>query len=119
MPGNDGWRDLLVWQKAHSACLSVYRLTGLFPSEERYGLGSQLRRSASSVPANIAEGKGRATNADFRHFLIIARGSLEETRYHLLLARDLGYLASETYDSTEATLTEVSRMLNALIRSVS
>jgi four helix bundle protein len=119
MPGNDSWRDLQVWQKAHTACLSVYRLTTAFPAEERYGLGSQLRRASSSVPANIAEGKGRATNADFRHFLIIARGSLEETRYHLLLAGDLGYLTPAAYESAEAAYTEVSRMLNALIRSLS
>jgi four helix bundle protein len=119
MPGNDSWHDLQVWQKAHAACLAVYRLTTAFPAEERYGLGSQLRRSSSSIPANIAEGKGRATNADFRHFLIIARGSLEETRYHLLLTHDLGYLNSAAYESTEAAYTEISRMLNALIRSLS
>jgi four helix bundle protein len=118
MPGNDSWRDLQVWQKAHAACLAVYRLTAAFPPEERYGLGSQLRRSSSSVPANIAEGKGRATNADFRHFLIISRGSLEETRYHLLLAHDLGYLNPAVHEATEAAYTEVSRMLNALIRSL-
>lgn len=118
MPGNDSWRDLQVWAKAHDACLLVYRETKGFPAEERFGLTAQLRDSARSVPTNIAEGKGRATNADFRHFLIIARGSTEETRYHLLLARDLDYLTPTTYEVLENTYTEISRMLNALIRSL-
>lgn len=118
MPGNDSWRDLQVWQRSHQACLAVYRASAPFPAEERYGLVSQLRDAARSLPTNIAEGKGRATNADFRHFLIIARGSLEETRYHLLLARDLGYLQPSVYDPLESEYAEISRMLNALIRSL-
>jgi len=118
MPGNDSWRDLQVWAKAHEACLLVYRNTAGFPVEERYGLTAQMRDSARSVPTNIAEGKGRATTADFRHFLIIARGSLEETRYHLLLARDLDYLATDVYQQLESSYEEVSKMLNAFIRSL-
>ena len=118
MPGNDSWRDLQVWAKAHAACLQVYRDTKGFPREERFGLTAQLRDSARSVPTNIAEGKGRATNPDFRHFLIIARGSLEETRYHLFLAHDLVYLARPAYDTLESAYTEVPRMLNSLIRSL-
>jgi len=118
MPGNDSWRNLQVWAKAHEACLLVYRNTAAFPAEERYGLTAQLRGSAHSVPTNIAEGKGRATVADFRHFLIIARGSLEETRYHLLLARDLDYLNAATYQKLGSSYEEISKMLNAFIRSL-
>ncbi len=118
MAGNDSWRDLQVWQKSHAACLSIYRHTVSFPPEERFGLTAQLRGSARSIPTNIAEGKGRATNNDYRHFLIIARGSLEETRYHLLLSRDLSYLSDPDYTQLESTYTEISRMLNALIRSL-
>lgn len=118
MPGSDSWRDLQVWQRAHQACLAVYRASAPFPAEERFGLVAQLRDAARSVPTNIAEGKGRATNADFRHFLIIARGSLEETRYHLLLARDLGYLSPSSHNTLESEYAEISRMLNALVRSL-
>lgn len=114
----ESWHELLVWQKAHAAVIEVYRITKNFPSEERFRLTDQLCRSAASVPTNIAEGKGRETAADFRHFLIIARGSTEETRYLLLLARDLGYLPLEGYSALSATYTEVSKMLNALLKTL-
>jgi four helix bundle protein len=112
------WHDLLVWQKAHAATLEVYRITRAFPADERYRLTDQLCRAAASVPTNIAEGKGRGSLAEFRQFLIIARGSTEETRYLLLLAKDLGLLSLEVYASLEAKYTEVSKMTNALLRSL-
>lgn len=112
------WRDLLVWQKAHAATLEVYRITRAFPADERYRLTDQLCRAASSVPANIAEGKGRGSLAEFRQFLIIARGSIEETRYLLLLAKDLGLLAPEIHSELEAKYTEVSKMTNALLQAL-
>jgi len=112
------WHDLLVWQKAHAATLEVYRFTKSFPADERYRLTDQLCRAASSVPTNIAEGKGRGSLAEFCQFLIIARGSIEETRYLLLLAKDLGLLAPEIYAELEAKYTEVSKMTNALLRSL-
>lgn len=112
------WHDLLVWQKAHAATLEVYHLTKTFPAEERYRLTDQLCRAASSVPTNIAEGKGRGSLAEFCQFLIIARGSIEETRYLLLLAKDLGLLTPETHAALEAKYTEVSKMTNALLRSL-
>lgn len=118
MPGNDSWRDLVVWQRAHEACLAAYRLTAAFPAEQRFGLAAQLRSSARSVPTNIAEGKGRATNADVLHFLIIARGSVDETRYHLLLARDLGCFPPTAHDDIAARYEEISKMLNGLIRTL-
>ncbi len=114
----ESWRDLLVWQKAHAATLEVYRITKAFPPEERFRLTDQLCRAAASVPTNIAEGKGRGSLAEFRQFLIIARGSTEETRYLLLLAKDLGLLSPEAHTTLEASYTEVSKMTNALLRSL-
>lgn len=112
------WRDLLVWQKAHAATLEVYRITKAFPADERHRLTDQLCRAAASVPTNIAEGKGRGSLAEFRQFLIIARGSTEETRYLLLLAKDLGLLSPDTHKQLEAKYTEISKMTNALLRSL-
>lgn len=114
----ESWRDLLVWQKAHTATLEVYRLTKSFPSDERFRLTDQLCRASASVPTNIAEGKGRNSTAEFRQFLVIARGSIEESRYLLLLSRDLGYVSASDYISIEALYTEVSKMTNALLRAL-
>src|SRR6185295_12443952 len=85
------FQDLVVWQKAHQFVLSVYRLSKLFPREELYGLTSQFRRAAISVPANIAEGFKKRGRADKVRFMNIAEGSLEECRYYLILTEDLGY----------------------------
>ena len=116
--GFESWRDLLVWQKAHEGVLHVYRVTKSFPPDERFRLVDQLCRAAASVSTNIAEGKGRASAAEFRQFLIIARGSTEETRYLLLLAKDLGYVTVGEHATLEAQYTEVSKMLNALLRTL-
>lgn len=86
------FRELKVWQKAHEATLDVYRATKDFPREEQFGLTAQVRRSAESIAANIAEGCGRDGDAEFARFLQIALGSASETEYHLLLAKDLGLL---------------------------
>jgi four helix bundle protein len=114
----ESWHDLLVWQKAHTATLEVYRICKTFPTEERYRLTDQLCRAAASVPTNIAEGKGRGSLAEFRQFLIIARGSIEETRYLLLLAADLGLLPRAEHSRLEEKYTEISKMTNALLRSL-
>jgi four helix bundle protein len=114
----DSWRDLLVWQKAHALALAIYRLTKDFPSDERFRLTDQLCRAAASVPTNIAEGKGRGSTAELRQFLIIARGSIEETRYLTLLAHDLGYIPKTGYDQIESAYTEISKMNNALLRAL-
>jgi four helix bundle protein len=114
----ESWRDLLVWQKAHVATLDVYRISQGFPADERYRLTDQLCRAAASVPTNIAGGKGRGSLAEFRQFLIIAGGSIEETRYLLLLAADLGLLPREEHSHLEAKYTEISKMTNALLRSL-
>ena len=83
--------DLLVWQKSHQLVLAVYTATRAFPKDERYGIVSQIRRAAASVPANIAEGFRKRTKVEKQRFVTIAHGSLEETRYFLILSRDLGY----------------------------
>jgi four helix bundle protein len=114
----ESWRDLIVWQKAHAATLAVYRLAKSFPVDERFRLTDQLCRAAASIPTNIAEGKGRGSLAEFRQFLVIARGSIEETRYLLLLAKDLGLLSTETHHELESRYTEISKMTNALLRSL-
>lgn len=109
------FRDLLVWQKAHQFVLAVYRLSEVFPDRERYGLAHQMRRAAVSIPANIAEGFGKRSQAEKARFLNMAEGSLEESRYYLILAQDLGY------DNTEELmnlLEEVSRLLNAYARAI-
>jgi four helix bundle protein len=102
---------LHVWKRAHALVLAIYRETRTFPIDERFGLTAQLRRAASSVPANIAEGSKRRSDADFARFVNIAEGSLGEAEYHLILARDLGYLdPSELLEEVD----EVGRMLNGL-----
>ena len=109
------FEDLIVWQKAHALVLSVYRLTRDFPDSERYGLTSQLRRATVSVPANIAEGFRKRGQKDKARFLNIAQGSLDEARYYLTLARDLGYATQDLTPAAE----EVSRLLNAYARRIS
>ena len=110
--------DLKVWNKAHQLTLQVYRMTKDFPREEKYRLVDQLCRAASSVPANIAEGTGRKTLKEYAQFACNARGSVEEMKYHLILAKDLGYLPSETFEKLKEGYNEVGRMLNGLINSL-
>lgn len=112
------WQDLEVSKRAHALTLAVYRLARAFPAEERYRLGDQLCRSASSVPANIVEGHVRHTTREYVQFLYVARGSAEEARYHLLLAKDLGYLAEAEYEDMDSQYVGVAKMLNALISSL-
>src|SRR5499427_6107943 len=114
-PAAQSFRDLVVWQKAHQFVLAVYRLTESFPDREKFGLSHQMRRAAVSIPANIAEGFGKRSQAEKARFLNIAEGSLEESRYYLILTHDLGY--GQT-DSLTAILEETSRLLNAYARTV-
>jgi four helix bundle protein len=109
------FQDLVVWQKAHGFVLAVYRLTEAFPKHELYGLTSQLRRAAVSVPANIAEGFRKRGKADKARFLNTAEGSLEECRYYLILAGDLGYARTE---DVRAAADEVGRLLGGYSRSI-
>lgn len=118
MPLIKSFRELEVWQKAHALVLEVYRITGNFPERERFGITSQLRRAASSVPANIAEGFGRKSTRELLQFLAIANGSLEETRYFLILARDLRFVASEQFQILDQYGSSVGQVLGALTRSL-
>jgi four helix bundle protein len=106
--------ELKVWQRSHSLVLEVYRLTSKFPSDERFGLTSQLRRATVSVPTNIAEGSKRLTKGDYARFLNIAEGSLAESEYPLLLSRHLGYVAAKACTRPLAEISEIARMLYAL-----
>jgi four helix bundle protein len=112
------FRHLQVWEKSHQLTLAVYRATVSFPAEERYGLTSQLRRGATSVASNIAEGCGRATDPDFARCLDIAAGSASEVEYQLLLAHDLEILHSQPHQDLSARVIEVKRMLSALIQTL-
>ena len=112
------WKDLEVWKQAHSLVLVAYRLSNNFPECERYRLTSQLCRAAVSVPANIVEGNARGSTKEYIQFLIMARGSLEETRYFALLGNELGYLNASDYDQVEDRCESVSRMLNGLLRAL-
>ncbi len=113
-----GFQDLEVWQEAHKMVLQVYRVTKSFPPEERYRLADQLCRAASSIPTNIAEGKGRGSQKDLLRFLTIARGSVEETKYHLLLAKDLGYLKPAVYQKLSEGYDRIGKMLNGLMTKI-
>jgi len=109
------FEDLVVWQKAHALVLAVYRYSAGFPKNELYGLVSQMRRAAVSIPANIAEGFKRRQRPDKLRLLNIAQASLEETRYFLILAADLGYGPNTPL---QALLTEVARLLEGLTQSI-
>ena len=109
------FEDLIVWQKAHKRVLSIYGLTKNFPNEERYGLTSQLRRSAMSVPANIAEGFKKIGKPDKARFMNIAQGSLEESRYYLMLTQDLKYGETQKF---LIQLDEVGKMLGAYRKAI-
>jgi four helix bundle protein len=108
------FRDLVVWQRSIDLSVAVYRLTDAFPRSERFGLTNQLRRAATSVAANIAEGHARSSRRDYAHFLSIARGSLAETRSHLELAGRLGFASPDALAEIEELAGETSRMLTAL-----
>ena len=112
------YKDLKVWEKSHQFTLSVYETTQSFPKEEIYSLTNQLRRAASSIPANIAEGCGKNSQLEFAHFLNIALGSSNETEYYLILTKDLKYITEEVYQDLFAKINEIKAMLIALITKV-
>lgn len=116
MAGIQDFTDLRVWRKSHEFVLEIYKITKGFPSEEKFGLISQMRRAAVSIPSNIAEGFKKRGKKDKANFYNIAQGSLEEVRYYLMLSRDLGYLKSDSAFQTEAN--EISKMLHGLIESL-
>jgi len=110
------FRDLKVWEKAHQLTLSIYQSTISFPRDEQYGLTSQIRRAAVSVPANIAEGCGKNGDAELSRYFQIAMGSASELEYELMLAHDLHYLDNNKFNELLVSLVEVRRMLNTFIQ---
>lgn len=112
------FRELKVWEKSHYLTLSLYKTTSEFPQSEKYGLTSQIRRSAASIPANIAEGCVYNSDAQFARFLQNALGSASELEYHLLLAKYLTYFSKENYENLNQNTTEVKRMLTAFLKKL-
>ena len=112
------YKDLIVWQKSVSLVKLVYGLSASFPSEEKFGIISQMRRCAISIPSNIAEGQARRTTPDYVRFVSIAQGSLAELETQLIISVELGYCELETKHNIFALATEVRKMLNALRRSL-
>ncbi|MFZ0813912.1 MAG: four helix bundle protein [Candidatus Sulfotelmatobacter sp.] len=113
------YKDLVAWQKSMDLVTATYRATAGFPKDELFGLTSQLRRAAVSIPSNIAEGQGRLSEKEFRYFLGQARGSLMEVETQLQIAENLGYLQKEQTRGLFHSCAEVGRILNGLLASVS
>lgn len=112
------FRELRVWQRSHQLTIAIYRATASFPKEEMFGLTRQIRRAAASIGANIAEGCGRDSGADFARFLQIAAGSASEVDNHLLLAKDLGFLTNPQLEPLASELAQIRPMLTSLIQKV-
>ena len=115
---DSNFTKLTVLDKSHKLVLLVYRLTATFPNNEIYGLVSQIRRAAVSISSNIVEGKSRETSNEFRRFLIIARGSLEELKYQMYLSKDLSYIIDKDYEEFSKEADVVGRLLNGLMKSL-
>lgn len=114
----NSFEDLEIWQLAHSIVLKIYKTTKSFPKEEEYRLTPQIIRSISSVPANIAEGMGRYSKKEFLQYLIIARGSVEESKYYIILAKDLQYITNDIFLELKNDLTILGRKINSLIKAI-
>lgn len=112
------FRELKVWQKSYDLCLEIFRITKKFPGEERYVLSSQMRKSALSIPSNIAEGYGRKTRADYIRILYIAYGSACELDTQISLSGDLNYIQGSQLEKLQEEISEVGMMLRALIRAL-
>ena len=115
MSNNRSFKNLILWQKAHALVLEIYKMTSSLPKSEQFGIINQIQRSSTSVPANIAEGYGRISTKEKIRFLYIANGSLEETRYFLILIQDLKFSQTERI---QKNLTEVSKILNSYIKKL-
>src|SRR5258708_4249753 len=112
------YKDLVVWAKAHKLTLAVYKSTRSFPSDERFGLTSQMRRASASIAANLAEGCGRGSDGEMGRFIQIAMGSGAELSYHFLLARDLGLLEAKLYQGLHSDLGAMMRMMSSLSQAI-
>lgn len=112
------YKDLLVWQKAMSLVVEVYKITKMLPKEETFGLSDQMRRAAVSIPSNIAEGYGRQTPKSYAQFLTIARGSAFELETQLLLCQKIHHLSSENTNTLISSISEITRMLTSIINKL-
>ncbi len=112
------FEDLEIWKLSHALTLEIYKIVKDFPTDEKYILVQQLIRSAQSIPANIAEGMGRFSKKEFLQFLVIARGSVEESKYHLILAKDLSYIEESTFTHLKESYIILGKKINALINSI-
>lgn len=112
------FKDLIVWQKAHKLVLKIYGITKEFPLDEKYGLVSQMRRAAVSIPSNIVEGHSRVGRKEFLNFLSIANGSLNELKYQILLCKDLNFINDTDFDSLEKDIEEISKILFSFSKSL-
>ena len=112
------FKDLNVWQKSYNLCLRIYKVTKRFPKDEMYGLTSQIRRSAVSIPSNIAEGYGRKTTLDYVRFLYIAYGSVCELATQTMISGDLGYVGKKSCQEIKEEIGDVERMLKSMIKSL-
>ncbi len=112
------FHDLEIWKLSHQLVLEVYKISKMFPKEENFRITSQLLRAAYSIPSNIAEGMGRYTRKEFVNFLTIARGSVEECKYFILLVKDLGYLPEVMFNELTSKYDSLGKMINSLINSL-
>lgn len=112
------FRQLKIWERAHQLVLDVYRTTSTLPPEERFGLTAQIRRSAASIPSNIAEGCVRGGDREFAHFVRVSLGSASELEYHILLAHDLGFLHDADYQRLDRLAVEIKRMATKLVQKL-
>jgi four helix bundle protein len=112
------FRNFTVWQKSHQLTLDIYKVLNNFPKEELFGLTSQMKRSSSSIPTNIAEGCGRNTDKDFGRFLVIAFASANELEYQIILSTDLKYINTEISEKLMLQIEEIKKMLNSLLSTL-
>jgi len=112
------FKNLVIWQKSHQFVLDLYQATKSFPDDERFGLMSQIRRAAVTIPSNIAEGCGRQGDAELRRFLQIAMGSASEAEYQLQLSSDLNYMGPNEYSELNTELVNIKKMINAFINKL-
>ncbi|MBN1480726.1 four helix bundle protein [candidate division KSB1 bacterium] len=112
------FRNLKVWEKSHAFTLIIYKMTKAFPKDELYGLTSQIRRSSSSIPTNLAEGCGQSSDAQLARYVQISIGSASEVEYQLLLAKDLGYIQDSNYQDLNKDINQIKRMLIAFLKKL-
>jgi four helix bundle protein len=112
------FKQLEVWKKSHDLTVAIYKATAVFPKSELYGLTSQIRRASSSIPANIAEGCGRSGDPELARFLQIAMGSASELEYHILLARELGFMDESSFEKLDKETTSIKKMLTSFIQKL-